>query len=576
MGTTIISATINGLITSTNLTVTAVALQSISFIPASPTLAKNTAMPVQAIGLFSDMHTEDLTAQVAWNTTNHGVATVGAGMGVQVLTAGPAMGSTMLTATLGSVMGSTPVTVTNATIVSMSVTPPNPSIAQGFTQDFIAEGTFSDASKQILNLQATWASSATSVATVSNAGTTKGRATAGSTTGMTNISATFGGVAGSTILSVTAKVLNSISVTPGGRSIALGTTLQMTATGLYSDGSNSDITGMVTWSSSAPGVAAVDPNSGLVTSVAPNSATITATSGMVSGGVAVTVTSATIASLSVSKPALSPASIAAGTTQQFIATGTFSDATTQDLTNQVSWGTSAPGIATVAAGGLATGVSGTLLGTMATISASYNAVVNGMAVNVIDSDSLTVTSATLVSMAITPPMSTLPKGITVNLVATGTFSDGSTQNITSSVGWSTDAAAIATINDGGVPGRSRAGNVGTATITATSGLVMATATVTATPAVLQSITIATAGAVPASVSATGPALAFEATGHYSDGTTPPITSDVTWSSSDATRATISNTSPFEGEATGVAVGTTDITATLSGVSSTPVTLTVNP
>src|SRR5262249_31727338 len=43
-------------------------------------------------------------------------------------------------------------------------------------------------------------------------------------------------------------------------------------------------------------------------------------------------------------------------TQQFTATGTYSDSSTQDVTNQVAFASSSPGVATVTAGGLATAV----------------------------------------------------------------------------------------------------------------------------------------------------------------------------------------------------------------------------
>ena len=56
--------------------------------------------------------------------------------------------------------------------------------------------------------------------------------------------------------------------------------------------------------------------------------------------------------------AVTPANpiIAKGLTQQFTATGTFSDNTTQNLTSQVTWASATPAVATITAAGLATGV----------------------------------------------------------------------------------------------------------------------------------------------------------------------------------------------------------------------------
>ena len=55
-----------------------------------------------------------------------------------------------------------------ATLVSISITPPNPSIAPGTTVQFTARGTFSDGTSQTLTASATWTSSNTAI-DISNA-----------------------------------------------------------------------------------------------------------------------------------------------------------------------------------------------------------------------------------------------------------------------------------------------------------------------------------------------------------------------------------------------------------------------
>ena len=79
-----------------------------------------------------------------------------------------------------------------------------------------------------------------------------------------------------------------------------------------------------------------------------------------------------------------------------MATGTFTDSTTQDLSTQVTWSSSAPG-ATVNASGLVT----TVAVGPATISAALGAVTGSTLV--------TVTNAGLVSIEVTPPA---PSGTT--------------------------------------------------------------------------------------------------------------------------------------------------------------------
>jgi uncharacterized membrane protein len=87
------------------------------------------------------------------------------------------------------------------TLVSLAVTPANPSILAGGTQQFNATGTYSDSSTQNLTSSVTWTSSTPGAATINNAGLATGVA-AGSTT----IQAASGAVSGSTTLTVTSNL----------------------------------------------------------------------------------------------------------------------------------------------------------------------------------------------------------------------------------------------------------------------------------------------------------------------------------------------------------------------------------
>jgi len=97
--------------------------------------------------------------------------------------------------TAGTVTSATAtLTVTPATLVSIAVTPANPSIAKGLTQQFTATGHFSDGTTQDLTASATWASSLTTVATI---GVNTGLATSVGT-GTSNITATQNAVTSNT------------------------------------------------------------------------------------------------------------------------------------------------------------------------------------------------------------------------------------------------------------------------------------------------------------------------------------------------------------------------------------------
>ena len=83
-------------------------------------------------------------------------------------------------------------------------------------------------------------------------------------------------------LTVTAPVLVSISVSPSNPSSLTGTTLQFTATGIYNNGTQADLTSLVSWASTDPAVATISNaagSQGLAHAVAPGATRITATLG---------------------------------------------------------------------------------------------------------------------------------------------------------------------------------------------------------------------------------------------------------------------------------------------------------
>jgi Putative Ig domain len=190
--------------------------------------------------------------------------------------------------------------------------------------------------------------------------------------------------AGST-LSVSVSFAASAPAAP--YSLPGGSTEQFTATGNYSSGPPQNLTGLVTWgASSTPSGAATITTGGLVSGVLDGSSTITATLGAIQGFT--TITTPSLVSIAVT-PAF-PA-IAGTNTQQFTATGTYSDSSTQNLTNSVTWASSVTGVATITSGGLAAGVTpGTT-----TISATLSRIVGNMQLTVNAASSPTITTAAL-------------------------------------------------------------------------------------------------------------------------------------------------------------------------------------
>src|SRR5881227_2202945 len=484
--------------------------------PGNASVAASSTQQFSATGKYSDGSSKDLTSSVLWSSSDTSVASVNNGG----LATGVVVGVVTVTAQFGATQGSATLNITNAgtNLTSITLSPVAASVPVNTTQQFTATGNYSDGSSRDLTALAA---------------------------GSTNISATLGSISNSTSLTVTAPTISSISVTPVGLTLGIGINQQYTATATYSDGSSQDLVNGVTWSSSTTSVATVN-NSGLVTTVGAGTTTITATVGSFSDSSTLTVVAAHLLSIAVS-PATP--SIAVGTTQQFSAVGTFDDGSTQLLTS-VTWSSSAASVASVSSSGLATAV-----GTGSTTITASSGGVTGSA-------SLTVSAATLVSIAVIPANSSMAVGTTKQFTATGTYSDTSAQDITSSVLWSSSSAATATINN---QGAATSVATGTTTITAALGSVSGSTQLTVSIAHLTLITISPANPRIAK----GTSLKFTATGTFSDGSTATNLSGLSWKSSKPNIASIRSS----GLAHGKKSGTVTISATASGLTGTA-TLTV--
>lgn len=350
-----------------------------------------------------------------------------------------------------------------------------------------------------------------------------------------------------------AKKLVSIAVTPATASIPMGVQQQFTATATYDDGTSSNVTASSSWTSGTLGVATVNSTSGLATGVDEGTAVITAAFDGQSDSATLTVIAVTLSSISVT-PAT--ATVSKGLTQRFVATGTYSDGTSHDISTSVAWSSGATGVATVVATtGVATGV------------AAGTAVITANLDGKSGSATLTVLppSVTLKSIVVTPATATVTMGGTQRFVATAFYSNGYSFDVSnnSKLIWSSNTTGVATVVS---PGIATGVSVGTATITATliceicepGPDIFGSATLNVTAARLMSITVAPATATVD----IGGRQTYVATGHYSDGTSSNISTSVVWSPGTPSVAMVGLT----GQATGLAAGTSQIIATLGALS----------
>lgn len=331
------------------------------------------------------------------------------------------------------------------TLVSIQITPAAVTQAAGLSQQYAAVGTFSDNSTANLTATVVWATSDASKVGITSTGLATARAA-----GAANVSASLNGVtSNASAFTVTAAALVSIEITPATVSKAAGFTQQYAATGTYTDGSAPDISGAVAWRSSDATKVDIGAT-GLATAVGVGSANVTAAlDGVTSNASSFTVTRAVVVSISIDPPVTM---LAAGLTQQFFANATFSDAAVEPI--GATWRSSNPAVATISTTGVATGVA---VGTTE-LTASQNGIASAPRV-------LTVTPADVASLQISPATATRAIGFGQRYSALGTFTDGSTRDVTAEAFWTSSDPTKAAFLD---PRDSLVGAVaaGSASITA--------------------------------------------------------------------------------------------------------------
>jgi hypothetical protein len=126
-------------------------------------------------------------ATTSWSATSIGVSV-------------PAAATTGNVVVTVSSVASNGVTFTVPTLTSIAVTPSNPSVPVGATQQYVATGSYSDSVNRNITASAVWTSSLTDIATIASGG----RAT-GVTEGDTMIQAALSGLTGSANLRITAS-----------------------------------------------------------------------------------------------------------------------------------------------------------------------------------------------------------------------------------------------------------------------------------------------------------------------------------------------------------------------------------
>jgi uncharacterized protein YjdB len=374
---------------------------------------------------------------VEYTSENASIATVSS----SGVVTGVALGSTRIIAASEGKAGTAEVSVVPVRVASVEVTPLQASltVGQSATLTVVAR----DARGTVLTGRTVaWTTGAPSVATVSSTGIVTGVGT-----GSAVIFANIEGRTGSATIEVRPVAVTSVTVAPASTGIAVGASVQLSAT--VRAGTTELPDRVVGWSSSNETIAVVS-STGRVTGLSPGAITITATSEGVAGTASVTVG---ITSIAVSPAAFN---LAVGQTRQLTATArTASNTVVSGVAFE--WTTSNPDRATVSPTGLVTGVSEG----SATIRASVGSISGAATVSVAE--------PAVASVTVQPSEADVIAGQTIQLSAILRDSQG---NILTgrAVKWtSSHPLTRASVDEEGLVRTFLTGKGRNVTITATSG-----------------------------------------------------------------------------------------------------------
>ncbi len=416
-GTTSIIAKLDGVTSNTaSLTSSDVTLTKLDIRPSTPAIMLGESKQFTAFGTYSDNTESDITDLVDWLSNSPQFATVSNVAGSKGLATSIGEGTTAISANYQGLSATTTLTINPSALESIRLYPPSVALQPGKTQQLSASAVYSDGVEDITNI-ATWTSSNANVASILD-----GLVTA-IAPGSTDITVTYNGKSNVATVTVTQSApIVAISNANGLTTVDAGSNLALSATG-----------GTVpyTWSVNNAN-ASINPNTGLLTGNTQGSVTVTATdTNGYAGTLSVSVTTPPVVLSSISITPSNKA-INSGDTVLFKAVGNYSDSTTADITNAVTWTSSVPATVdfTTTVKGEATSTAG--LAGAVIITSTLNGVSASTQLTILSPSIVVSTTATLIQAL----------GATVQIDASG-----GTAPYTWSVNDTTQATIIATTGE---------------------------------------------------------------------------------------------------------------------------------
>jgi hypothetical protein len=538
--------------------------------PATVNEGSNTINLVATV-TYDDATTAIVTSSSSWVSANNGVATVGAATGV-VTSTDNVVGDTPVNVSVSYTENGVTVNDTYAVTVAEAILRPVSVVVSGPTTvnegsntiNLVATVTYDDTSSVITtaSVNGTWTSDAPAIATVGAATgvVTSASNIVGNQVANVTYSYTENGVTVNDVYAITVAeaILRPVSVVVSGPTVVAegSNTINLAATVTYEDASSAVTTASVNgvWGSSNNSIATVDSN-GLVTSASDivGNQAVNITYSYTENGDTVNDTYSITVTEAIKRPAsiaiTGPVTVSEGSnTINLVATVTYDDATTLDVTTASTWSSSDNAVATIgAATGVVTSANSVIGNQPVDISISYTE----SGVTVTDTYSITVTEGALtpVSVAITGPITVSEGSNTINLVATVTYDDTSTAVVTTTGAWTSTNSAVATIGASTGVVTSASNIVGDQAVSFDFSYTENSVTVNA---VQHNVTVVESILRPVSVVITGPASAdegsvagnFAATVTYDDTSTAVVTTTGTWSSDNVALVVVPSTGAY--------------------------------
>ena len=384
----------------------------------------------------------------------------------------------------------------------------NTQVPLGTQGQYQATAFFSDGHSEEVTALTSWSIDDSSIALITPKGDAAGF-TVSKGVGETTVSASYAGLVASTSLMVTDAELSELVISPASARVAAGNSQSYNVYGAYSDGLSKELTSQASWQGSNDDIAYLNQQ-GVATSVAVGEITVMATVQSLQMSATLIVSDAVLTRLAVVPKALT---LAAGNEGQLSATAYFSDLSSQDVTEQVTWFSDDKFVAVInpegVDGGLVLGVG--VGETKAT--ASYQGIE--------DNAAITVTAALLEDVTISPKRATAPVGVEESFVLTARFSDDSTLVVTDKATWQSSEPNYATVNNQGLASTHSQGV--TSIMGSYQGL-SDSAELDVTEAIVTELQVS-----PITVSVPqGTNGDFVATAFYSDGQTSDVTAQALW------------------------------------------------